>query len=555
MPYLKTTLLKIKPLILSVYFVLLFQIGNSIHAQSNGFEVIKNMELMDQVFQHLEMYYVDVPQAGKMGKTAIDAMLKELDPYTVFYPESNIEDYRLMTTGQYGGIGALIRKMGEFTFIAEPYEGNPAQKAGLKAGDKILSIDGKSMVGLPSDDVSSSLKGPKGTTIVVEVERVNGSKEKISVTRDEIKLPDVPYSGIIKDDIGYIKLNSFTQTASNDVRTALLALKEKGMKSLVFDLRGNGGGLLMEAVNIVNLFVKKDQIVVTTKGRVAEENRVYKTMNPPIDLDIPITILIDEGSASASEIVAGSLQDLDRGVVVGATSFGKGLVQRTYDLKYGSKVKVTIAKYYTPSGRCVQRLEYYDKEDGAKPKEVADSLLKKFKTQNGRDVIDGRGIEPDVNVDEKELSRLTATIYTNDLLFKFANEYQQQHENISEPDVFTLDNAAYESFKQFVLKSEFSYSTASEEMLKKMKETAEKEGFGEDTKAEYEALMAKVVPSKERDLEKFKAEITDLLENEIISRYYFQRGRAIHSFRDDDVLKKAIEILKDTKQYNTILGK
>jgi carboxyl-terminal processing protease len=242
-------------------------------------------------------------------------------------------------------------------------------------------------------------------------------------------------------------------------------------------------------------------------------------------------------------------------VVVGATSFGKGLVQRTYDLKYGSKVKVTIAKYYTPSGRCVQRLEYYDKEDGAKPKEVADSLLKKFKTQNGRDVIDGRGIEPDVKVDEKELSRLTATIYANDLLFKFASEYQQQHEKISEPDVFALDNATYESFKQFVLKSDFSYSTASEEMLKKMKETAEKEGFGEDTKAEYEALMAKVVPSKERDLEKFKAEITDLLENEIISRYYYQKGRAIHSFRDDDVLKKAIEILKDTKQYNTILGK
>jgi carboxyl-terminal processing protease len=555
MPYLKTSFQKIKPLIVSVFFILFFQLGSTIHAQSNGFEVIKNMELMDQVFQHLEMYYVDVPQAGKMGKTAIDAMLKELDPYTVFYPESNIEDYRLMTTGQYGGIGALIRKIGEFTFIAEPYEGNPAQKAGLKAGDKILSIDGKSMTGLPSDDVSSSLKGPKGTTIVVEVERVNGSKEKISVTRDEIKLPDVPYSGIIKDDIGYIKLNSFTQTASNDVRTALLALKEKGMKSLVFDLRGNGGGLLMEAVNIVNLFVKKDQIVVTTKGRVAEENRVYKTLNPPVDLDIPITILIDEGSASASEIVAGSLQDLDRGVVVGATSFGKGLVQRTYDLKYGSKVKVTIAKYYTPSGRCVQRLEYYDKEDGAKPKEVADSLLKKFKTQNGRDVIDGRGIEPDVKVDEKELSRLTATIYANDLLFKFASEYQQQHEKISEPEVFELDNVAYNSFKQFVLESEFSYSTASEEMLKKMKETAEKEGFGEDTKAEYEALMAKVVPSKERDLEKFKAEITDLLENEIISRYYYQRGRAIHSFRDDDVLKKAIEILKDTKQYNTILGK
>jgi len=365
----------------------------------------------------------------------------------------------------------------------------------------------------------------------------------------------VPYSGIIKDDIGYIKLNSFTQTASNDVRTALLALKEKGMKSLVFDLRGNGGGLLMEAVNIVNLFVKRDQVVVTTKGRVAEENRVYKTLNPPVDMDIPIVILIDDGSASASEIVAGSIQDLDRGVIVGTTSFGKGLVQRTYDLKYGSKVKLTIAKYYTPSGRCVQRLEYYDKEEGAKPKEVADSLLKKFKTQNGRDVIDGRGIEPDVTVEGKELSRLTATIYSNDLIFKFANQFQQTKEKIAAPEDFFLDAEAYDSFKQFVLKSDFTYSTASEEMLKKMKETAEKEGFGDDTKAEYEALMAKVVPSKERDLEKFKSEITELLENEIISRYYYQRGRAIHSFKDDEVLNKAIEILKDNKQYNTILAK
>lgn len=525
-----------------------------VFAQSNGFEVIKNMELMDQIYQHLEMYYVDEPQAGKLGKTAIDAMLKGLDPYTVYYHESNIEDYRLMTTGQYGGIGALIRKIGDYTFIAEPYEGNPAQKSGLQAGDKIISVDGKDMFKKESDDVSSALKGPKGTTIVIEVERENEGKKKISVTRDEIKLPDVPYSGMVNSTVGYIKLNSFTQTAAADVRAAFLELKSQGMKEVILDLRGNGGGLLIEAVKIVNMFVKKGETIVTTKGRVAEENRVYTTLESPLDTEIPLTVLIDEGSASASEIVAGSIQDLDRGVVIGETSYGKGLVQRTYDLKYGSKVKLTIAKYYTPSGRCVQRLEYYEKEDGERPKEIADSLLKVFKTKNGRDVIDGRGIEPDVKVELENLSRLTATIYANNLIFNYATRYHNSHVSIAEAGKFALTDAEYDEFKKYVLAEEFTYSTASEEMLKKMKETAEKEGFYEDSKAEYDALMARVVPSKERDLEKFRSEIKYLLENEIISRYYYQKGRAMDAFRNDLYVEKALEILKTRSTYNTILG-
>jgi carboxyl-terminal processing protease len=525
-----------------------------VFAQSNGFEVIKNMELMDQIYQQLEMYYVDEPQVGKLGKTAIDAMLKELDPYTVYYHESNIEDYRLMTTGQYGGIGALIRKIGDYTFIAEPYEGNPAQKSGLQAGDKIISVDGKDMFKKESDDVSSALKGPKGTTIVIEVERENEGKKKISVTRDEIKLPDVPYSGMVNGTVGYIKLNSFTQTAASDVRAAFLDLKSQGMKEVILDLRGNGGGLLIEAVKIVNMFVKKGETIVTTKGRVAEENRVYTTLESPLDTEIPLTVLIDEGSASASEIVAGSIQDLDRGVVIGETSYGKGLVQRTYDLKYGSKVKLTIAKYYTPSGRCVQRLEYYEKEEGQRPKEIADSLLKVFKTKNGRDVIDGRGIEPDVKVELENLSRLTATIYANNLIFNYATRYHTAHASIAEAGKFALTDAEYEEFKKYVLSEEFTYSTASEEMLKKMKETAEKEGFYEDSKAEYEALMARVVPSKERDLEKFRSEIKYLLENEIISRYYYQKGRAMDAFRNDLYVEKALEILKTRSTYNTILG-
>jgi carboxyl-terminal processing protease len=540
-------------IILTLILVLAFSFRN--HAQSNGFEVIKNLELLDQIYQHLDMYYVDEPQNGKLSKTGIDAMLKVLDPYTVYYPESDIEEYKMMTTGQYGGIGALIRKLDEYTYIAEPYEGNPAQQSGLCAGDKILSIDGKSMKGKASDDVSSALKGPKGTTIDVEVEREGEGTKNISITRDEIKLPDVPYSGMLQNEIGYIKLNSFTQTASADVKTAFQELQSQGMKGLVLDLRGNGGGLLIEAVKIVNLFVKKDQIVVTTKGRVADENYVYKTQDQPLDLEIPITILIDGGSASASEIVAGSIQDLDRGVIVGNISFGKGLVQRTYDLKYGSKVKLTIAKYYTPSGRCVQRLEYYDKESEEKPKEVPDSLLKIFKTQNGRDVIDGRGIVPDIEVELPEMSRLTATIYANDLIFKFATKYKSQHPQIETAEKFALTDAEYEDFKKFVLSQDFTYSTASEEMLKKMKDAAEEEGFLADAQTEYDALMAKVVPSKERDLEKFKTEIKMLLENEIISRYYFQKGRAVNSFRNDEVLEKALELLKDAKQYNTILGK
>jgi carboxyl-terminal processing protease len=537
-----------------VALVLTFIVSTHVYSQSNGFEIIKNMELMDQIYQHLEMYYVDEPQAGKIGKTAIDAMLKELDPYTVYYHESNIEDYRLMTTGQYGGIGALIRKMGDYTFIAEPYEGNPAQKAGLQAGDKIISVDGKDMYKKDSDDVSSALKGPKGTTIVIEVERENEGKKKISVTRDEIKLPDVPYFGMVNSTVGYIKLNSFTQTAASDVRAAFLDLKSQGMKEVILDLRGNGGGLLIEAVKIVNMFVKKGETIVTTKGRVAEENRVYATLEAPLDLTIPLTVLIDDGSASASEIVAGSIQDLDRGVIIGETSYGKGLVQRTYDLKYGSKVKLTIAKYYTPSGRCVQRLEYYEKEEGERPKEIPDSLLKVFKTANGRDVIDGRGIEPDVKVELENLSRLTATIYANNLIFNFATRYHNAHPTIAEAGKFALTDAEYDDFKKYVLAEEFTYSTASEEMLKKMKETAEKEGFYEDSKAEYDALMARVVPSKERDLEKFRNEIKYLLENEIISRYYYQKGRAIDAFRNDLYVEKALEILKNRSTYNTILG-
>ena len=525
------------------------------HAQSSGFEVLKNLEIMDQVYEYLDLYFVDEPQPATLSKTAIDAMLKELDPYTVYYHESNIEDYRLLTTGQYGGIGALIRKVGDYIYIAEPYEGNPAQKNGLRAGDKILSIDGKSMAKKPSNEVSSALKGPKGTTIKVDVERVGEGVKTISITRDEIKLPDVPYFGMLDKQIGYIKLNGFTQTASADVYSAMQKLETDGMEELVLDLRGNGGGLLIEAVKIVNFFVPKNQVVVTTKGRVKTENHIYNTLADPVAPDMPLTVLIDEGSASASEIVAGSLQDVDRAVIVGETSFGKGLVQRTYDLKYGSKLKVTIAKYYTPSGRCVQRLEYYDKETGSKPKEIADSLLKTFKTKNGRVVKDGRGIEPDIRIELPELSKLSVQLITKDLVFNYATEYAYNNKSIAKAGEFKLSNEEYAAFKKYVSEQTFEYSTTSEEQLKKMKISAEKEGYFKDIEAEYQAMLTKLTPSKERDLDKFQEEIRQMLENEIVSRYYFQNGRILDSFKNDPVLQEAKKILSDNTRYQKILGK
>jgi carboxyl-terminal processing protease len=540
----------------SFLFILLFISLLRVNAQSNSFETLKSLEIMDQIYEHLELYFVDETKNGQLAKTGIDAMLKELDPYTVYYHESNIEDYRLMTTGQYGGIGALIRQMGDFSYISEPYEGKPAQKAGLKAGDKILSIDGKNMEKKTTEEVSDALKGPKGTSFELVVERLGEGKKSFHITRDEIKLPDVPYFGMLQDGVGYIKLNSFTQTASADVKSAIEKLQAQGMKELVLDLRGNGGGLLIEAVKIVNFFVPKNELIVSTKGRVQEENRTYKTLEDPFAPNMPLVVLVDGSSASASEIVAGSLQDLDRAVIMGETSFGKGLVQRTYDLKYGSKIKITIAKYYTPSGRCVQRLEYYDKENGQKPKEVADSLLKTFYTKNGRPVIDGRGIEPDVKVELPDLSRLSAMLLVKNHIFNYATQYTQQHAQIAEPGKFQLSDQDYAAFKKYVLEQDnFDYTTASEEALKKMKTTAEKEGYFQDISAEYEQMLIKVTPSKERDLDKFEQEIKELVADEIISRYYFQEGRAKQTLQSDPVVKKGIEILQKPEQYNTILKK
>lgn len=525
------------------------------NAQSSGFEVIKGIDLMEDVLMRLDQYYVDDPRFGDLSKTAIDAMLKELDPYTVYYHESNMEDYLLLTTGQYGGIGSVIRKLDDYTYIVEPYEGKPAFNAGLRAGDKILEIDGRSMKDEKSDNVSSKLRGPKGSDIEVKVER-NGEIKIFKFKRDEIDVPVIPYYGMLSDRIGYINLNTFMkQTVTDEVAKAIKDLKTKGMTELVMDLRGNGGGFLNQAVSLVNLFVDKGTLVVSTKGRLESEVFSYVTQSEPLDKNIPVAILIDENSASASEIFAGTMQDLDRAVVIGETSFGKGLVQRTYDLKYGAKMKLTVAKYYTNSGRCVQKLEYYDKEFGKKAKEIPDSLVKTFYTKNKRPVIDGRGIEPDIKIEEKELSNLTFMVVAKNLVFNYANQYYYKHATIDAPEKFHLTDDDYNAFKLMVIKDTFDYKTESEDMLFDLKKTAEKEGYFEEVKALYEQMLPHLTPSKERDLDKFKSEIIKILEDEIISRYYFQKGRTIYQLNDNEDVKKAKEILLDKTQYNKILGR
>ena len=483
-------------------------------------------------------------------------MLKSLDPYTEFIPESDIEDYKLMTTGQYGGVGALIQKLDSFVVVSEPYEGFPAYNAGLRAGDVILEINGVSIKGKSTQEVSDMLKGAPDTDVEITFKNIfDDNIKKVKLTRKEIKLPEVPYYGIVAPHIGYISLSSFTMNCSNTVKDALLKLKENDPKlqGLILDLRNNGGGLLNEAVNIINIFVPKNTEVVSTKGRLPEANRVYKTMQAPVDLEIPLCVLINENSASASEIVAGALQDLDRAVIIGEQSYGKGLVQNIVNLPYNSKLKVTIAKYYIPSGRCIQKIDYSDKTNGV-GRQISADEQKIFFTKNKRPVKDAGGILPDIDVKIDSISAFTAALYVGQHIFKFATLYSIKHTTIPQPDQFKLSDADYNEFIAYMKDKEIKYSSPLKMELDKLTKLAEDEKKLDLIKDDIELLKKKITLDNQEELIHYKDEITTILAPEIISRYYYQKGRIQYELQNDNFTHKAVEILTNPSQYNNILS-
>jgi carboxyl-terminal processing protease len=528
----------------------------SVGFADNYFELSKNLDIFATLYKEVNTYYVDETKPGELMKTGIDAMLKSLDPYTNFIPESQIEDFKFMTTGQYGGIGALIHKEGENVVISEPYEGFPAHEAGLMAGDVLIKVDGKDVKGKSTSDISEALKGQPNTALKVIIQRP-GTEETIEkeLIRKEIKIDDVPYAGMLTDKIGYIRLTSFTQTAGQQFIDALNNLKkEDSAKAIIFDLRGNGGGLLNQSINIVNAFVPKGTMVVQTKGKISEWDATYSTLNNPVDTEIPVVVLVDDRSASASEIVSGALQDLDRAVIIGNRTFGKGLVQQTRRLSYNAQLKVTVAKYYIPSGRCIQKLDYAHRDEEGDATVVADSLIVPFKTlKHNRTVYDGKGIKPDIKIEEREVSNITEVLVRNFHIFDYATKYRLAHPSIASPEVFKISDEEYKEFVEYLSNKDINYETETEKQLRKLKETAKKEKYFKYADKEYEELEAKLVLDKSGDLMKFQDEIKELLENEIISRYYFQRGRIISSLSKDPGIEKAKNVLENPETYTGIL--
>lgn len=522
----------------------------------NNFEISKNLDIYTTLFRELNINYVDEINSGELMEAAINAMLESLDPYTIYIPESEVEDYRFMTTGQYGGIGALIHKQGDYVVISEPYEGFPAHKAGLKAGDRILKINNKSAKGKSSADVSKVLKGSPGTTLKILIER-NGESKPIEkeIIREKIKIENIPYYGMLNDDIAYIKLTGFTQYAAREVKNSFLKLKENNdIKSLILDLRGNGGGLMNEAVDITNIFVEKDKEVVSTKGKLSNRNKSHKTRYAPVDLSIPLVVLVNQASASASEIVAGAIQDLDRGVIIGQRTFGKGLVQNVIPLSYNSKVKVTVAKYYIPSGRCIQAIDYSLKDENGHFNKIPDSLITTFKTQNGRTVYDGGGIEPDINLKPLKFSNIAISLFTKFLIFDYANKFFRENPEIPPADEFIITDQIFDDFKNYISDKDYDYTTESEKTLEKLKKYAEKEKYFDAIQSEYETLKMKMKHDKDEDLNKYKDQIKELLKIEIVSRYYYQKGKIIASIANDPEIKEAMEILENKTLYESILN-
>jgi len=523
---------------------------------TNYFEISKNLDIFATLYKELNSYYVDEVEPGKLIRSGIDAMLESLDPYTQYISEDEIEDYRLQTTGKYGGIGALIRKIDDWVVVAEPYKDYPADKSGLIAGDRIIEIDGKTVKGKDTDEVSKMLKGQAGTFVKVKFKRpkADGSEEdkEVQIGREEIKIKNVQYSGIVKDDIGYIRLSNFTENAGKEVKDALDALKtgNPDLKGVVFDLRGNPGGLLNEAVNV---FVNKGQEIVSTKGKVKEWDKSFKALNPAVDVSLPMVVLTNKGSASASEIVSGCIQDLDRGVVIGQKTFGKGLVQTTRSLSYNTKLKVTTAKYYIPSGRCIQAINYAEKDSTGSVMKIPDSLKTAFKTVSGRIVYDGGGIDPDITTEPVKFNKISIALLTKNHIFNWATTYFTKHPTIADSRTFKISDAEYEQFMAYIADKEYDYTTKSEEMLKDFEKVTQEEKYYEGIKTDLEKLKASVIHDKKQDLIKHKEEILSLLEEEIIGRYYYRSGRIECGFEHDIELQEAIKVLNAPDKYSALL--
>lgn len=520
------------------------------------FQVSKNLDIFASVYKNLSINYVDNINSSKMIKTGIDAMLNDLDPYTEYIPESDIEDYKLKyVSTQYGGIGATISNRDGKVVVAEPYKGFPAQKADVRAGDEILEINGVSLKGKANDQVSSMLKGSKGTSVKLLILRPGATKQmEINLQREEIRQDNVSYYGMLEGNIGYIKLDKFLENSGQEVKNALLNLKKNDLKGLVLDLRYNGGGILQEAVKIVNLFVDKGVTVVTQKGRNREKSITYNTFNTPEEPNVPLVVLVNNRAASASEIVAGSLQDLDRAVVIGQRSFGKGLVQQTFNLPYNSLVKITVAKYYTPSGRCIQALDYTHRYNESSVVKVADSLITEYKTKSGRSVYDGSGIYPDVFVKPLKYNLITQTLASKYHIFDYATVYRNERASIPDAKTFKLTDAEYAKFVAYLSTRDYNYNTRTEKILNDLRDEAEKESKMADIKAEYEALKTKVSHSKKNDLTQFKDEIKIVLEAEIVSRYFFEKGRLEQGFKYDADLNESLKIISNRTVLASILN-
>ena len=514
------------------------------------FDINKSIDIFNSVIRELDMFYVDSVKVDSLVNGTIRTMLARMDPYTEYYAEENIGDLQLMTTGEYGGIGSIISYNNNRVIINEPYKGLPADKAGLKAGDAILEIDGADMVKASVKEVSDKLKGTPGTTLKLKIQRPGESKSReITLVREKIEIDPITYAAVLDDNVGYLHYSGFTNGSSSRVKETVLDLKKKGAESLVIDLRGNGGGILDEAVNIVNFFVRKGLEIVSTRGKVKQWDRSYRTRNQPIDTLMPLVVLIDTGSASASEIVAGSLQDLDRAVIIGNRSFGKGLVQTPRDLPYGGNIKITTSKYYIPSGRCIQALDYSHRNPDGSVARVPDSLTQVFKTRSGREVRDGGGITPDYVIPQEKGGTIGYYLLTENIIFDYVTDWVLKHPSVAPPTSFHLSDADYGQFKQFVKTKDFRYDQMSNRSLQSLKSIMEFEGYFNTASEELKALEAKLQPDLDRDLELFSKEIRRMIETEIVQRYYYKEGVLMYELKDDAALKKAQEVLKDKQLY------